>query len=91
MLRSLIMKAYYKKDNNCQVQLDSLVSKILEYIQTSEQWHYISNFFVDLCEVSPNSVLNKLEEEQINPTGLVLQQVGQRKTLQKVTKIMQIF
>ena len=71
MLRSLIMKAYYKKDNNCQVQLDSLVSKILEYIQTSEQWHYISNFFVDLCEVSPNSVLNKLEEEQINPTGLM--------------------
>lgn len=41
------------------------------YIQTSEQWHYISNFFVDLCEVSPNSVLNKLEEEQINPTGLM--------------------
>ena len=71
MLRSLIMKAYYKKDNNCQVQLDSLVSKILGYIQTSEQWHYISNFFVDLCEVSPNSVLNKLEEEQINPTGLM--------------------
>lgn len=27
--------------------------------------------FVDLCEVSPNSVLNKLEEEQINPTGLM--------------------
>ena len=71
MLRSLIMKAYYKKDNNCQAQLDSLVSKIFGYIQTSEQWHYISNFFVDLCEVSPNSVLNKLEEEQINPTGLM--------------------
>lgn len=71
MLRSLIMKAYYKKDNNCQVQLDALVNKILEYIQTSKQWRYISKFFVDLCEVSPNSVLNKLEEEQINPTGLM--------------------
>ena len=71
MLRSLIMKAYYKKDNNCQVQLDALVNKILGYIQTSEQWHYISKFFVDLCEVSPNSVLNKIEEEQINPTGLM--------------------
>lgn len=64
-------RTYSKKDNNCQAQLDSLVSKIFGYIQTSEQWHYISNFFVDLCEVSPNSVLNKLEEEQINPTGLM--------------------
>lgn len=71
MLRSLIMKAYYKKDENSQVQLDSLVSKILEYIQTPEQWHYISNFFVDLCEVSPYGVLNKLEKEQYNPTGLI--------------------
>ena len=71
MLRSLIMKAYYKKDNNCQVQLDALVNKILGYIQSSKQWRYISNFFVDLCEVSPNSVLNKLEEEPINPTGLM--------------------
>lgn len=71
MLRSLIMKAYYKKDANCQDQLDSLVNKILGYIQTSDQWHYISNFFVDLCEVSPNSVLNRLEEEQSNPTGLM--------------------
>ena len=65
------MKAYYKKDKNCQGQLDSLVNKILGYIKTSEQWHYISAFFVDLCEVSPNSVLNRLEEEKSNPTGLM--------------------
>lgn len=71
MLRSLIMKAYYKNDGNCKGQLDSLVCKIMEYIQTPEQWHYISNFFTDLCEVSPNSVLKKLEEEQSKPTGLL--------------------
>ena len=71
MLRSLIMKAYYKKDNKCQGQLDFLVKRILGFIQTSEQWHYISNFFVDLCEVSPNSVLARLEEEESDPTGLL--------------------
>lgn len=70
MIRSLIMKAYYKNDMHCQWDLDVLVKEIFDYISTAEQWHYISHFFVDLCEVSPKAVINKLEEEEKHKTGL---------------------
>ncbi len=71
MIRTLIMKAFYKKDEECQNALNILVEKILSYIDSTEKWKYISNFFVDLCEISPNAVLKRLENEFISSTGLL--------------------
>lgn len=70
MIRSLIMKAFYKNDRQCQEKLDILIEKVLDYIQTADQWHYLSHFFADLCEVSPKAVLEKLSLEKSASTGL---------------------
>lgn len=71
MIRSLIMKAFYKNDHKFQMSLDGLMRMLLEQIQTVEHWKYISNFFVDLCEVSPKAVLDRLFLEYEKPTGLM--------------------
>lgn len=71
MIRSLIMKAYYKNDIKFQNSLDDLVSKILQYVHTEEQWKYISNFFVDLCEVAPKAIMDRLFMELEQSTGLI--------------------
>jgi hypothetical protein len=71
MIRSLIMKAYYKNDHRFQASLDDLISQILEYVQTEDQWKYISNFFIDLCEVAPRVILDRLFKELEQSTGLM--------------------
>ena len=71
MIRSLIMKAFYRNDCKFQESLDSLIQQLLGNIQTEEHWKYISNFFVDLCEVSPKAVINRLFLEYEKPTGLM--------------------
>lgn len=70
MIRSLIMKAYYKNDAVCQETLDSLIEEIFNYVNSEERWRYISHFFVDLCEVSPKAVLDRLFKEISESTGL---------------------
>lgn len=71
MIRSLIMKAYYKNDAEFQSTLDSLVSEILDYVKNEEQWKYLSNFFIDLCEVAPKAILDRLFMELTDTTGLL--------------------
>lgn len=71
MIRTLIMKAFYRNDSRFQESLDVLMYQLLEHIQNEEQWKYISNFFVELCEVSPRAVLDKLFSEYEKPTGLM--------------------
>lgn len=71
MIRSLIMKAYYKNDEDCQYEIDHLINEILGYVQTTDQWKYISRFFMALCEASPRSIIRKLTDEKTNPTGLL--------------------
>lgn len=71
MIRTLIMKAYYKNDTEFQDTLNSLISDVFGYIGTEEQWKYISRYFKDLCEVAPKVVLNRLFAELSNPTGLL--------------------
>lgn len=71
MIRTLIMRAFYKNDTNFQNCLDELVDQIMKYIKNTDQWKYISNFFVDLCEVSPKSIINRLFQEFDTPTGLM--------------------
>ncbi|MCI8661647.1 MAG: hypothetical protein HFG54_15630 [Lachnospiraceae bacterium] len=71
MIRTLIMKGFYRSDEECQRKLDSLVEKIFGYVQTVAQWKYISGFFVALCEVSPEAVLKRLDSELNKNTGLL--------------------
>ena len=71
MIRTLIMKAYYRKDEECQWALDKLVEEILGYVKNAEQWKYISSFFTDLCEVSPKAIIKRLQAELTDSTGLL--------------------
>ena len=72
MIRTLIMKAYYKHDEECQEALDSLVGHILDFVTTPEQWKYISRFIVGLCEISPKAVITRIKKEFKESTGLLM-------------------
>lgn len=71
MVRTLIMKGFYRKTEDCQPAMDRVVERILDYISTEKQWSYISNFWTDLCEISPKAVLERLNREFAEPTGLM--------------------
>lgn len=71
LLRSFVMKAYYKKNIDSQNSIDNVVEKILAEITTRNQWFSISGYFPILCEASPKSVMKRLDDEWTNPTGLV--------------------
>lgn len=71
MLRTLIMRAYYKGHEEKQKQIDNIVTKILDTIDTKERWAYISQYLSDLCEASPESFLSKIENELLHPQGLL--------------------
>ena len=70
MIRTLIMRAYYKGHSENQNQVDSIVKYVFESITSSDKWAYISQYITLLCEASPKSVLEKLENEFENPSGL---------------------
>lgn len=67
MIRTLILKGILYKD---QYQVDKIVKDILDSINSVQYWGYIAQFFTDLCEASPKSVVERLEDEMKNPTGL---------------------
>lgn len=71
LLRSFIMKAYYKKDIKSQNEIDKLVEKILAEIKSLNQWLSIAGYFSILCEASPEAVIQRLDAEWTNSTGLV--------------------
>lgn len=71
MLRSLIMRACYKRDEGFQIAADKLVYDILSGVKSESDWKYISLFFQDLCEASPSAVIRKLSQE-INSSGSLL-------------------
>lgn len=71
MIRTLIMKGFYRKTEDSQPAMDRVVSKILNYISTEKQWSYISTFWTDLCEISPKAVLARLDREFVESTGLI--------------------
>ena len=70
MLRTLTMKAFYRGDEDCQREMDDLVTQVLDYVQSENQWRYISRYFLDLCEISPNAVISRLKSEFNRQTGL---------------------
>lgn len=71
MLKTLLIKGAYHKDSFTQETLNQLVKKILGYIDTEKQWVYISKFWRELCEISPDIVLKRLEKELEQNTGLL--------------------
>lgn len=70
MLRTLIMKAYYRKDDRCQLAMNQLVADIFEQIQNVDQWKHISRYFTEFCEISPETILVRLNSEIEKSTGL---------------------
>lgn len=71
MFRTLIMKSFYTNDLKCQLSMDHLVSSILDHVQEKKQWEYITQFWTELCEISPSAVLDRLEKELESSTGLL--------------------
>lgn len=70
MIRSLIMRAYYHKDEEKQYQVNTVVKRILDTIDTKERWGYIAQYFPDLCEAAPEVILKRVEAELEHPTGM---------------------
>lgn len=71
MLTTLIIKAGYEKQESCQHQLDQIVENILEHVDNDEKWKYVSDYFVELCEIAPKIIINRLFNEFECPTGLL--------------------
>lgn len=70
MIRTLIMRAYYRMHQEQQYQIDVVVKNVLDTIKTKEQWGYIAQFMTDLCEASPKAVIDKLEEAVVEDSTL---------------------
>lgn len=70
MVRSLIFRAIYR-GNEKQYEIDKIIEDLLSTVNSSESWSYIAQYFPELCEASPKSVINCLQGEIKNPTGLV--------------------
>lgn len=70
MIRTLVMRAFYRKHDENQCVIDNIIEKVLETINTKERWGYISQYMTELCEASPKAVIEKLEQEIDSPSGL---------------------
>ena len=71
MLKTLMIKGEYYKEEETQATLDGVVKAILKCVKTEEQWIYISKFWLELCEISPTVVMERLEKELDEDTGLL--------------------
>lgn len=71
MLKTLLIKGAYQKDEETQLTLSRLVSEVLNCVKTEKQWIYISKFWRELCEISPEATLERLENELKEDTGLL--------------------
>lgn len=71
MLKTLLIKSAFKGDEDTQWHLDKLVEKILKNIKTDKQWNFISNFWGELCEISPEAIIKRIENEWNEDTGLL--------------------
>lgn len=69
MIRSMIFRGIYR-ESEYQYEIDKGVKEILLTIDSVERWGYLAQFFTELCEASPKSVIERLEDEVKNPTGL---------------------
>ena len=70
ILQSLNMWVNYKDRSEYSHIIEKCINEVLKGIQTVEQWKYISGFFSEICEISPNTVLTVLRKEMDSPAGL---------------------
>lgn len=71
MLKTLLIKSAYQNDEETQLTLNRWTSKVLDCVKTEKQWIYISKFWRELCEISPEATLERLENELNEDTGLL--------------------
>lgn len=71
MLKTLLIKAGYKGHEECQNQLDKIIENMMSSVDDTEKWKYISNFFGEICEIAPEVILTRLDEELDHSTGLM--------------------
>ena len=71
MIRSIILKAYYKNDDQCQLELDKIAREILKHITTEEKWRYFAGYFPSFCEISPISIIERVNKEFVISTGFL--------------------
>lgn len=62
VLKSLLVKSTLQNDMEARKDIEKLIGKILDRINTEEQWKYISQLWLYLCEISPQKILDKLAE-----------------------------
>lgn len=62
ILKTLLVKSTLQNDIEAKKNIEKLISKILDNINTEEQWKYISQLWPYLCEISPQKILDKLAE-----------------------------
>ncbi len=70
LLRSLVMKAYYKNNFRSQAKVDQIIEAVLNDISSVKQWLSIAELFTILCEASPKAVTKRLDKEWQQETGL---------------------
>lgn len=63
MLQTLMEMAKLCTNYKSQKIFDEIISNVLQKIQNEDDWKYISNFWTDLCEISPEVTLSRLEKE----------------------------
>jgi len=71
MVHAIMVKTYYIGNEECQQIVDELVQSILNSVTDVQQWRFISNYFKELCELSPVVVLSRLSKEFDEPTGMI--------------------
>jgi V8-like Glu-specific endopeptidase len=69
MIRSMIFRSIYRRPEY-QYEIDKCIKEILLTIDSVKRWGYLAQFFTELSEASPKSVIERLEDEIKNPTGL---------------------
>lgn len=77
MLKTLLMYCCYRRGENRQQQVDSIVNEIIVRVKSPSDWEFMANYFVMLCEISPQTVLKRLLNEFKENTGLL--QIFERK------------
>ncbi len=68
MTHTLILLALYA---DYQREISSFIRDLLTIINSIQDWAYISQFIVSLCEAAPDTVINYLENNIDNHTGLL--------------------
>ena len=71
MLRTLILFSCLSENKQDEWLVKAAVRQILDSITDLSGWQYISNYITDLCEAAPDIVLERLENELNDSTGML--------------------